>query len=314
MTEYEVTSDHPAPANYSEAVHLAYYIPNSFSLIGQLFIIITYMSIRKKSNNFYSYVVHHCFISFPWLITNYFIVPLGDKASSDCTAAAFINTCSYGASMIWSTVIAWTVYSGLKNKKRIGDVPWYLPFAVYLISLCLCLYALMTDSYGPFVGIGIDYCWFDRNLGGAVSYWAPFIITSILDLVLYVRSIFIVRSHATAETSQAFLSLLIFPLIQIFCNSGGIVSKVAEYLGDVESTELEVLHFVCAKGQGLYEALAYGANQTVRTEIYRVWCKRRKKTSDDLQTPMTSINDSSGSIDLASIEKERNQRSIMIEL
>ena len=50
-------------------------------------------------------------------------------------------------------------------------------------------------------------------------------------------------------------------------------------LGDSYSVELEIVHIVCAKGQGLFEALAYGLNVGVRTEIYKVWCKKRRSAA-----------------------------------
>lgn len=310
----EETHTPSLPPNYNETVYVTYFTMNTLSLIGQLFIIITYFSIRKSSNSFYSYVANHCFISFPWLITNYITVPLGDRPSAGCTAMAFINTGSYTASMIWSTVIAWVIFSGLKKQKRISKVAWYSTFGVVLLALCFTIYALLTDSFGPFRGIGINYCWFDRTIGSTVSYWVPFIATTVLDLLFYVRSIFIVKQNASEETSKAFLALLIFPLIQIFCNSGGIVRKIAEFMGDTESTYLEVLHFICAKGQGLYEALAYGLNRSVRAEIYKVWCKNRARKRNDMKTPIVSSINDRGSIDSDSIEKERNQRGILIEL
>lgn len=305
MLDLETTATSPefVELPYMEVV---YDVTNSFSLAGQIFILVTYFSIRKKSSSFYAYVACHSFIELPWLITNYLTIYYGKTASAACTTTAFINIFSYVASMIWGSVIAGVIYSALKNKQKILDLKWYYPLLAIAVAFLFVLYALIIDGYGPYAGSGIQYCWFNSD-ASTVSYWVPFILTTVFNLYCYVRSIYIVKTQATGA-SKDFWSLLIFPMIQIICNIGGIVKIIMDAFTSASytySTIIEIILVVLAKSQGLFEAMAYLVNRNVRGEILKVWCKRRQKQSTEVTTQLTNTGHS---FNMESLQTERTQR------
>ena len=295
--------------NESPLVFNVYYITNSASIIGQLFIIITYLGIRKKSNSFYKYVACHTLIELPWLISNYLIVAYREEDSTSCSVSSFINIYSYLAGMFWSSIIAWVIFNSLRTKQKLSSIKWRYSVIVAIAALVCMLHTIIVGDLGPFQGSGISYCWIKNNYSGSIfiTYWIPLILTTVFGLYCYIRSVLIVKNTVSKEASRDFMTLLLFPLIQILCNSGGAIRRVSIMMGDSYSVHLEIIHIICAKGQGLLEAIAYGLNGGVRTEIYKLWCKKRKraavaKSPDDLQKSLTAF-------DQDSIESEYMERS-----
>ena len=295
----------------SPLVFNVYYITNTLSVIGQLFIIITYLGIRKKSNSFYQYVACHTLIEIPWLVSNYLIVTYRKEDSTPCSVSSFINIYSYLAGMFWSAIIAWVIYNSLRTKQKLSSIKWRYAFIVATISLAFILHATIVGDLGPFQGSEISYCWIKNNYSGSIfiTYWIPLALTSAFGLYCYVRSVLIVKRTVSKEVSKEFWPLLLFPLIQILCNSGGAIRRISIILGDSYSVHLEILHIICAKGQGLLEALAYGLNVGVRTEIYKLWCKKRRRPASTTATKSGDLEKSLTSFDQNSIESEYMERS-----
>lgn len=275
----------------SQFLYETYFISNSLSLFGQLFILVTYISIRNKSNRFYDYVAWHSILELPWLISNYITVNLAESDTDSCELIAFLNVSSYVSSMIWSSVIAWVILDSLKKRQRIPKVKLRGPLIVFIFSVCLGLYSYFRREFGPFKGTAIQYCWY-KNSSSTLTYWIPFVITTLLNIYWYARTIYIVHKSASREASKAFWGLFAFPLIQIVCNSGGIISKVLIGLNFEVPEWLELAHFITAKSQGLFEAFAYALNRGVWSDISKVWCCKKKK-KDNLKKPLKMFNEES---------------------
>jgi hypothetical protein len=304
MLDLETTSS--ATTEDVPSIEIVYDVTNSLSLVGQFFIIITYFSIRKRSSGFYAYVACHSFIELPWLITDYLTIYYATSNSGACFAVAFINCFSYVASMIWSSVIAGVIFTSLKNKQKIPELKWYYPLIAYGVAFIFIIYALARDGFGPYAGSGIEYCWFDSQ-SSISGYWVPFILTTGFDLYCYIRSIILVKTQSSMGASKEFWGLLMFPLIQIICNLGGIVKVIVDSFGNLSySTNAEYIPVILAKSQGLLESLAYILNKNVRGEIWKVWCKGRQKPTAgvELEKQMT-IN---SSFNMESLQTERAQR------
>lgn len=268
-------------------VEIIYLLFSGLSLIGQIFTVITYRSIRNKSNKFYSYIAWHSILGIPWAAASFFAAYYGAMGESlSCNITAFIESTSYTAYLIWSSVIAWAIFSSLKSSKRLKGLRLDSVVFTTLISLFLNLTAFLMDGYGPFYGNGITYCWYKERFSTPiiVGYYIPLGFTFFFNLICYVWSIKIARSSASEETVKSFRSLLVFPLIQIFCNCGWLLLRlerwVDSFLGPRHfKTGFQVLHVILARSQGFLEGLAYIFNPSVKREVQKAWCKKRNKQS-----------------------------------
>lgn len=252
------------------------------SLIGQLFTIFTYRSIRNKRTKFYGYVAAHSVLGLPCTLVNYPIM-LYFENDDYCKNLGFIYAFTYLAYMLWSTLIAWVIYISLKNETHLKSLKWRYIFWTYLVSALLILYPKLSDRFGRYEGEGVTYCWYDMSkeadLPIILGYYVPLGVSTILSFYFYISSYLIVRKAATEEESQEFYRFIIFPLMQVVCNSGLILQWISNASGTGYTQAYEIVHVCLSKGQGFYEALAYALNRNVRAEIKKVWCTKRNKPS-----------------------------------
>ena len=306
MTQLQVHLNTETLPNNTSKVHIIFYAIVTISLLGQLFTILTYKSIRNKNNKFFGYVAWHAVLGFPWLISYYFTVQLASNGGTLCKIAGFINAYCYSAYMLWTSVIAWAIYSSLKSQTTLYRLKWQYIAGVYGISLLTMSYAIYTKNFGPYKGVEIMYCWFEdssfSNVSMALGFHIPLVVTTLYNLCCYIASSRIVSKNGSREARKEFYSLFLFPFISLVCNSGAIVKKVSFIIGNGYTIPWEILHIILGKGQGLYEALAYGFNKSVQTEIKKVWCAPVSKPKSNLS--MTLFDETSIENEI----KDRNQR------
>jgi len=289
MSDIQPTAQEPLAISIKDnnlAVEITYLVMTGLSLFGQLFTIATYRSIRNRSNRFYSYVAWHSVLGLPWAISS-FLAVFFSKAKEDasCHITAYILTSSYTAYLMWSSVIAWAICSSLQGRKKLVGLQIKTVVATAVISFLLNGVAFLMNGYGPFDGNGISYCWYRDRLGGPIiiGYYIPLGFTFFFNCICYAWSLYIARNHASEETVKSFRSLLIFPLIQIICNSGWLLLRlerniVNKLVGEPRfHLEFQILHVILARSQGFLEAAAYVFNESVRKEIRKAWCKKRNK-------------------------------------
>jgi len=275
---------------------------NTLSLIGQFFTVVTYRSIRNKNNKFYGYIAWHSLIGLPWVFSNYLTIALVNQNDAGCKMAAIVHSTSYLAYMIWSTVIALVILSSLRKQTKIpGLKTWYI-VATYTLSFLLMYYPIVSDSFGPYKARGMRICSFkdSGSTGFIIGYYAPLRVTTIINLICYGWSLFLVRANASQESNQAFKSFLYFPLLSMVCNSQFFLRRAELMIaGRASIFYFELLHILLARGQGFFEALIYWFK--VKIEIKRSWVRANRRTQRRIHVPLV--------FDESSIENEINERS-----
>lgn len=293
---------------YAATLRYLLFFITTVSLLGQLFIIFTYRSIRNNKNKFYGYVAMHSVLGLPWELANYFNL-LAQQDADACGFLGFLYAFSYCAYLLWSSVIAWVIYSSLRNKAQLYNLDFKYVIGVYLASFLIMIYPLCNDGFGLYVGKDISYCWFRKSgnntLVFTLSYYSPLILTTIFNIYCYVTSVIIVRKEYSKDESRQFYRFLAFPILQLVCNSDSLVRAISVWVSGTKSglVSVEVIHIVLHKGEGLFEAIAYMLNPQVRKDVQKVWCTKRNKYPNGIRASEMMINGSS-------IENELNERSL----
>lgn len=289
-------------------IYLVFHIITLLALLGQLFTIFTYRSIKNKNTKFYGYVAIHSVIGLPCTIVNYPIMAYSDNKNI-CATLGFIFAYCYLAYMFWSAWISWVIYASLKNQTKVKNLKCQYVIYTYAISFLFILYPLLEDRFGVYEGKGVNFCWYDMkktvDASMWIGYYIPFGVTTALSFYCYISSYLIVKT-ASKEASQQFYRFIIFPSMQVFCNSGLVIEGVAKLSGIGYTQGFEIVHVVLSKGQGFFEALAYVLNGSVRAEIKKVWCMKRAQGPKLLPPPVVFDEDT------ISFEiNERSQRSFI---
>jgi len=291
---------------YATTLRALLFFVTTISLLGQLFIVLTYRSIRNKKNKFYGYVAMHSVLGLPWELANYFNF-LAQQDSDTCSFLGFLYAFSYCAYLLWSSVIAWVIYSSLKNQAQLYNLDFKYVIGVYVASFIIMLYPLCNDGFGLYVGKDISYCWFWKSghntVSFALAYYAPLILTTLFNVYCYVTSVIIVRKTYSKEESRQFYQFLFFPILQLVCNSDSAVRALSIWLSGTKSglVSVEVIHIILHKGEGFLEAIVYMLNPQVRKDVQKVWCAKRNTNNRGIRGSEMMINGNS-------IENELNER------
>jgi len=293
----------PLP-QYDYYVYFIFFLVNTLSIIGQLFTVCTYRSIRNKNNKFYGYIAWHSLIGLPWVFSNYLTIALARNNDGGCKVAAIVHHTSYLAYLIWSSVIALVILTSLRKQTKIhGLKTWYIVLT-YALSFMLMYYPIVSDSFGPFHARGMRYCSFvsanARGLAFKIGYHYPLMVTTVFNIICYVWSLYLTKANATSEEhKQAFKSFLYFPLISLVCNSQFILRRAEIAIAGRHAIfYFEIVHRVLATGQGLFEALVYWFK--VKIEIKRSWVRANRRNQKRIHVPLV--------FDESSIENEVNER------
>jgi hypothetical protein len=272
-----LTSQNEDPINnvlYLSQNQLVFCVITAVSLIGQAFTIVTYYGIRNKNNKFYAYVAWHSILGFPWLLSNYPALYYAQQDGTACKVFGFLNTFLYMTYMLWNSVVAWVIYSSLKHGHKIDKLQWqYIPLT-YFVSFVVFIPSIIGDGFGASSGNGMSYCWYRSpalTLSMAIGFYIPLVASTLFNFVCYCKSAFLARKICSEATTNDLDGLFIFPAIQGVCNSGAILKKLAIIFGTGYNQKWEIVHIILAKGQGVFEALAYFSNKSVRNEVKKAW-------------------------------------------
>ncbi len=279
------------PITKDPTVYIVFHVITALALLGQLFTIFTYRSIRNRKNKFYGYVAIHSLIGIPCTLVNYPIMfhDFKEENNALCGLYGFIFAYCYLVYMLWSTYISWVIYASLKHEKQIKSLKWTYVVCAYILAFFIKLYPLLKRRFGPYDGEGIIFCWYNmrEKVDAAIfiGYYIPLGATTLFSFYCYLSSYLIIRKTGDTEARKQFFKFIIFPMMQIVCNSGLVLKWISTVTIGRFTQGFEIVHVILSKGQGFFEALAYFCNKSVRTEIQKVWCLKPRKNRRLLPPP-----------------------------
>lgn len=261
---------------------IIFFILCSLSIIAELFIVISYLSIRRRTTVFYTQVMWLfgadliCFFSY-----YYSLMPESSK-DTGCKIFGFINEISHVSSITWTSIIAGTIFYSMKNKQRTATLPMKYVIGANVITLFFSIYPWITGEYGIYDGFGFKLCWVKPKEFSTlvIAYWVPLILSLVFNLGCYIVIIAFLRKYYPGSMLGDFGILFAFPVVQIISNSGSLLYSLS-YIENVEpSASVQLFHAVTRSVEGLLYVIAYGSNYSVRKDIKRAWCKKRKQSNE----------------------------------
>ena len=234
------------------------------SLLGLLFIIFTYLFCTNPNNTFFKMTFLLAVSDVVWIVSSFIITSPDQLSINTCDVMAIGREFGLISSLLWATLISWTIRDSVKAHKMKPFSKWYYPL-IYIPSIIFTMLPIFYNAYGP----SDIYCWvessyFMLSLG---SYMIPLGCCFVVCLVCYIQSLSYLRSNVSKEVSQQFKSLLIYPAIIFFANIFSVVDRVYTSINPGYIMWLTLLHIITRQGQGIMNSIAYGMNYSVRRDI-----------------------------------------------
>ena len=283
-------------------------ISSSASIIGSLFIIISYFKFKNLRGPPYilTLVVYLALSDLLGAISGIWI-PLDVSLPTDlnntddyenlstnyCRYMGFITQFANLSSLNWTGAFAWTLYQFIVLKKldtvnKMENYYVIIGFGVPMIW-ALALWFFYSPEGAAF-GYNPPACWIEFSSGNHdtlflfVGYYMPLIIVFVFNLVCYIGIIAVlVRDGVNFGWT---LQFLVYPLILFLCTIFAWLDRWLQQVGH-ENNLTSYLHVFFFQLQGFLNFIVYGYNENVRKYtipyIKRVFCCKTENKEEVLE-------------------------------
>jgi len=242
------------------------------SLLGSLFIIFTYICFKKIRNYAYKLVTYLSIADVLLSIGNIMSVTTMKNTQEDSTCHAQAFLINYGglASILWTSIIAWSIYSAtVLSAKNLRQKNWKFFIFGFGFSLLLSIIPFISKQYGR-AGL---YCWIKNdeivkdNVMRFVQFYVPLWIAIGFNIYAYVKVVRFIKKYISTTLEIRFIHRLkYYPIVLVICWTFATVNRIYNIFGK-EILALTFLHVTLGGLQGLLNAFIYGTNDQVK----QVW-------------------------------------------
>lgn len=276
-----------------------FYILCGLSVLGELFIVFSYMSIRKKNNAMYNQVIWLVATDIGSLLANFYSLKSDLSSDIGCKIFGFIHEISHVCSICWTSIIAGTIFYSIRTQQKITSLSTKYVLIICSVSLLFSIYPIITEGYGLYDGFNFPICWLTDNGSFStiiIAYWIPVGLSFIFNLICYTGIIIYLKRKYSTDVFKDFTILFVFPLVQMIANSGFLIYSLQVINGGQLTAGIQLVHVITRGGEGMFNVIAYGLTYSVRKDIYKIWCLRRKEPSrnnsiaTENESPFASLN------------------------
>lgn len=277
-----------------------FYILCGLSVLGELFIVISYMSIRRKNNTMYNQVIWLFATDICSLGANFYSLKSNLSGDMGCKVFGFIHEISHICSICWTSIIAGTIFYSIRTQQKIASLSTKYVLLICSISCLFSIYPIISGGYGLYDGFNFPICWLTDNESFStiiIAYWIPVGASFIFNVICYTGIIIYLKRKYSTDVFKDFTILFVFPLVQMIANSGFLIYSLQIINGGQLTAAIQLVHVITRGGEGMFNVIAYGLSYSVRKDIYKVWCLRRREKSrnySDLtaesESPFASLN------------------------
>ena len=257
-------------------VYIANATCSCISLLGCTFIVIMYVFFEDLRG--YGFKLVLVLSVFDIINCISFLLPTYDTENYSviCRTQAFVMNFSTLASVLWTTIIAWSLYKLIVHSDTyiLKKMKFFI-VGTLILTIGVSATPLITDDYGKNTG----WCWImhksDINLEfyeKLFLYSVPVTLAIFINTVLYAIIINNLKNTSDSNSMTRLMGkkLRLYPVILIVCYLPYSVKQIIEYTnlseGDYEfSFTLIVGIFRCL--HGLLNTLIYGYTAKVRAKI-----------------------------------------------
>lgn len=229
-----------------------------------------------------------------------------------CIAQAIILNFSGLSSILWTSVISFTIYRSVVLEKKDGwkYEMYYLLYA-FGIPLAMNFLPMLTSSFGKAEG----WCWitieggsFIRtflggNLWRIINYLAPLWLIIFFNFIMYFRTLSKIRRMIDNVTDEdlrknmLYNRLKLYPLMLLICHLPVTVHRVLGFfdivdLNEVWLTSLLASFFIILSG--FLNAVVYGLTDRVKQELQKLMLATSSDSSEDISFITSSEGEENG--------------------
>jgi len=250
------------------------FIVSTLSLCGSLFIIFTYTCIKRLRNFAFKLVVYLSISDVILTFGNMLISDQFDDATSDqvCYLQALLTNYGGLASILWTTVIAYTLYITVVKQKSAPTYHGRFLLYGFGIPLLMTAIPMLTDQFGSAGG----WCWIkadpnNKAAAGAMrflEFYLPLWGAIGFNLYSYLQVISYIKRFAGGNNLEIrFVNRLkYYPFVLVVCWTFASINRVYTLFFD-EIPILNILHIAFGGLQGFLNAMVYGCTISVR-QVY----------------------------------------------
>jgi hypothetical protein len=259
------------------------------SAITNLLIFIAYVYFKDLRNYNYRLVFYMSMSELLTCIGNFylaFMLPWWSSCTI-CTIQAIILNFSCLSSVLWTSVIAFTIYRSLVLEKTDGwkYEMYYLLYA-FGLPLSLNFLPMLTDSFGKAEG----WCWIDIEdqnfiegfLGGniwrVINYLGPLWIVIISNFILHCKNIAHIKKmtdHIDDDFNKNFIvkRLKLYPMMLLICHLPVTFHRTLGFFDIVTGETVWISALISSFFlifSGFLNAMVYGLTDRVKKELQKM--------------------------------------------
>ena len=259
------------------------------SVLAQLFILVSYIGIRRRSSIFNSQIVWFITTNMISFVAFFYTAGLDSISDPDlgCQTFGFIHQFFHVSSILWSSIIIFNTLTSLQQQKRIQRIGIKLIIFVETLSFLSACYPIITNSYGDYNGFPFSLCWIKESTVWdiIIAYWIPLLSSLSFNLICYTIIIASIMKNYSRAVSKDFSLLFMFPLIQMITNTGSLIFHLTA--GDYNlSPVAQVFHILLRSCEGILYLIPYASNYNIRRDISKV-CLNRKYANTSLDSTLS---------------------------
>ena len=261
------------------------------SILGCIFIVTVYLSFKQLRIFSFKLILYLTIADFGHSLGNInsaFIIPKWINQPF-CTMQALLDTYFTLSSVIWSGVVAYTLYSVVVlHKRNVEDNEKYYHIISWGLPAITCILPFITDSYEYYDSSSL-WCWiksdkeFYNIIWQGVSLYIPLWSVILFNIFCYFRIIRAINNQidflSTDENykNQLMRRLKLYPAILVICYSLTSFYRFIQFIDIIDSqdTVLPTVALAISTLVGFLNAVVYGLNPTVKVAI-REWLESRK--------------------------------------
>lgn len=259
----------------------------SLSIIGALFIIVVYFSMKRLRGMFAFRLIMYLATSDLLFSAAMWLGPL-DHEESMCMLQAVAISLFGLSTVLWTMAIALTMYLVVLSKCRNVEIHEGLMVLIcYGVPIVVSLLPFFSGSYGS----SLEWCGLQNNRNGAIwqviifygPLWTAFAVNTYCywEIRQYLGQVLNELVGITDEERKEKLRVVNrlkwYPWVLLVCWLGGTVDCIHDYIRPEQPVfVLSLLHYTCASLQGVGNALVYGCNSTVTSELKKFCCEQQE--------------------------------------
>ena len=286
--------------NHDPFLVLLVRVGGTLSVIGSVFIIVSYCLFRKSrkfSRRLLMYLtIADLFASVGWLLSGFEKILNAKHPGVLCVVQGYLLQFFYLASFLWTACFAWHLFQliWLKNR-RAYQLEWKYHLLSWGIPGAVCLYFAIRQVYFHEPGMGgtkdRPWCWITSNNPNDkfeweqfVFFYFPLIAILLFNLFIYVLLLKRLRNNLSGMELKIRQRLLLYVGVFIFLSGWGLANRVYQFVSKTASPNyfLLCMDAICGPLQGFCNAIVYGINQKLR-ERYVACCNRNNNEYDRTQ-------------------------------